>query len=574
MRTYLILLLLTTLYCTDGAEEEDNIGLRCRVDFPSCFPKQLDWAELENNMIGRLVFPGDSENYTFYNFQYNKRNRAFPIVHVIVQSAEDIRAAILFAKHHNLRVTVRSSGHDFLGRSSAHSSFSINLREMKGMRVEPNTTRSLHGELKVETGVTWKEIYQEVHGHQRVILGSAAPSVSPGGYTLGGGHSFLSPSLGLAVDNLLEVQVVLPDGRIATCTEGHTKYVHPDGTEKAEDDGELFWAMKGGGGGTFGVVVYFVYRLHPAPESLIHVLIMMPFYHKSEDKNVASALFQKYNSWTRRVPSYWGGYLTINNYKVNGQMLGLGSGNLTGTSTLYLIKFGPWDDSTMSELQEFYDLRDELPEVSMVVSIRNLSTFWDIQKEITDSWDPHTERAYTMGSLIPPERHNTNLSNFLWTEFINDDNVPIACTFTRLGGKVMEYRVNSSSIHPGWRSAQSCVSCHIGVLNDPGNINTFRDQAGLKDKASGFARRLRDHGNGEYINEADEENPNWKLDFWEKHYVDLLKIKVRHDPDNFFSCRHCVGSDYSTFRVTDNAPAAANASLVLTLIVIVLYTLC
>ena len=81
----------------------------------------------------------------------------------MVQSAEDIRTAIKFARDHNLRVTIKSSGHDFLGKSSAHASFSINLMKMKGMLVTTERTdRSEHGEIKVETGVTWREMYQEV----------------------------------------------------------------------------------------------------------------------------------------------------------------------------------------------------------------------------------------------------------------------------------------------------------------------------------------------------------------------------------------------------------------------------
>ena len=87
----------------------------------------------------------------------------FPFVHVMVHNADDIRAAITFARDHNLRVTIKSSGHDFWGRSSAHSSFSINLMEMKEMLVTTDRTdRSEHGELKVETGATWREIYQKV----------------------------------------------------------------------------------------------------------------------------------------------------------------------------------------------------------------------------------------------------------------------------------------------------------------------------------------------------------------------------------------------------------------------------
>ena len=82
----------------------------------------------------------------------------------MVHSVEDIREAILFARKFNLKVTVKSSGHDFHGRCSIDGSFTINLMEMKKMQVTDTATeRSEYGELKVETGATWKEIYEEVN---------------------------------------------------------------------------------------------------------------------------------------------------------------------------------------------------------------------------------------------------------------------------------------------------------------------------------------------------------------------------------------------------------------------------
>ena len=116
-------------------------------------------------------------------------------------------------------------------------------------------------------------------------------------------------------------------------------------------------------------------------------------------------------------------------------------------------------------------------------------------------------------------------------------------------GKVAEPSINSTSLHPGWRSAQTCVSCLVGVYEDPDNsLNTFKEQERLRAKAIAFAAKLRTFGYGEYINEGDSYNPNWKLDYWGERYVDLLRLKVIYDPDNFFSCHHCVGSDYGSFR--------------------------
>ena len=229
-------------------------------------------------------------------------------------------------------------------------------------------------------------------------------------------------------------QVVLADGRISTCTENQTKHVYPDGTELTEDNGNLFWALRGGGGGTFGVVVYYVFRLHQAPKSLVRINMLMPFYHKSEDRNVASEFLSRYGRWTTAAPSYWGGGVVFDNYDIVGETAGL-SGNLTGIINILLIKLGPWDENTMSEIQDFVDLKEQFPTSFTSFVLTNYSSFWDIAEGFEDVWDPVVDRSYFMGSLIPAESHNTNFSNFLWKEYRNDDNVPISCIFIRLGGK-------------------------------------------------------------------------------------------------------------------------------------------
>ena len=85
-------------------------------------------------------------------------------MHVVCKNTKDIQLAVRFARQHNLRVTIKSSGFDFWGRSTAHTSYSINLMEMKHISVIPSATdRSEHGEVTVETGLNSKEVYEEVH---------------------------------------------------------------------------------------------------------------------------------------------------------------------------------------------------------------------------------------------------------------------------------------------------------------------------------------------------------------------------------------------------------------------------
>ena len=103
-----------------------------------------------------------------------------------------------------------------------------------------------------------------------------------------------------------------------------------------------------------------------------------------------------------------------------------------------------------------------------------------------------------------------------------------------------------SSIHPGFRKAQSLLSCMFDSPPDH-DISTFKRQERQKINAARFAENVRQFGDGTHINNAYITCPEWKEDFWGAHYEDLLKVKVEYDPDNLFYCYHCVGLDKVNF---------------------------
>ena len=105
--------------------------------------------------------------------------------------------------------------------------------------------------------------------------------------------------------------------------------------------------------------------------------------------------------------------------------------------------------------------------------------------------------------------------------------------------------MNSTPLHPGYRTAVSSLTCAVG-LADPEKQSWF-DQAKYDDYliplGDAFSEKLRGFGNGMYLNEPTKNNSMWREDFWGDHYGRLLKIKNRYDPENFFTCHHCVGSE-------------------------------
>ena len=231
---------------------------------------------------------------------------------------------------------------------------------------------------------------------------------------------------------------MLADGRIATCTEDKTIFLLQNGTEKTENKGDLFWALRGGGGGTFGVVSYYVFKLHQAPEAMVKVTVGCAFYINTTNETLAKVVLDGFNGWIKNLPSYWGGYFIFNNIPLHipaSQETGYIAYDLTGTFSMVFNKFGPWDDNTESELQPLYDLKESYGAYITPFTLENKTSFWDYEK---DMHDEPLGRVYMSGSLIPEENYNENLTKFFLDEFLhNNDDVMLYCTVVLLGGKLM-----------------------------------------------------------------------------------------------------------------------------------------
>src|SRR5690349_7751226 len=164
---------------------------------------------------------------------------------VIVRCANvaDVIEAVNYGRTTGLLTAIRGGGHNGGGLGTCDEGLVIDLSRMKGIRVDPNART-----VRVEGGVTGGEMDHATHAFGLATPGGTVSSTGVAGLTLGGGIGHLTRPYGLAIDNLLEVDVVLADGRLVTANE----------TSHAD----LFWAVRGGGG-NFGVVTSFLFRLHP-----------------------------------------------------------------------------------------------------------------------------------------------------------------------------------------------------------------------------------------------------------------------------------------------------------------------
>ena len=194
------------------------------------------------NMRGDLVRPGDDayeDARQLYNAMIDKR----PALIARCADVADVIAAVAFAREAGLPLAIRGGGHNGGGLGSVDDGLVIDLAAMNGVRVDPEART-----VRVEGGATWGKVDHAAHAFGLAVPSGIISTTGVGGLTLGGGLGHLTRRYGLTIDNLLEVDVVLADGRLVTANE----HEHQD----------LFWAVRGGGG-NFGVVTSFLFRAHP-----------------------------------------------------------------------------------------------------------------------------------------------------------------------------------------------------------------------------------------------------------------------------------------------------------------------
>jgi hypothetical protein len=217
---------------------------------------------------GRLIGPGD-DDYDDARAVYNAMIDRRPALIARCASADDVARAIAFAREHDLLIAVRGGGHNGAGLGTCDDGLVIDLSGLKAIEVDPAART-----VRAGGGCTWGEVDRATHEHGLAAPSGIISTTGVGGLTLGGGLGHLTRKHGLSIDNLLEAEVVLADGRQVTASADE----HPD----------LFWALRGGGG-NFGVVTSFLFRLHE-----VHTVIGGPTFWPIEQSAEVLSVYRDF----------------------------------------------------------------------------------------------------------------------------------------------------------------------------------------------------------------------------------------------------------------------------------------
>ncbi|MFJ1601272.1 FAD-binding protein [Streptomyces sp. NPDC088261] len=206
------------------------------------------WGALAKGLDGDLVRPGDASYATarqLYNTRYDSLK---PAAVAYVAGEDDIKECLAFARTHHTPVSIRGGGHSYAGWSSGNGRLVIDISKLDSLGHAASDG-------VIGAGARLADVYRTLAARGRTIPAGSCPTVGVSGLTLGGGHGVAARAYGLTCDSLMSATLITADGKRLTAD--------------AEQNKDLFWALRGAGNGNFGVVTELRFRTHPAPATVV-----------------------------------------------------------------------------------------------------------------------------------------------------------------------------------------------------------------------------------------------------------------------------------------------------------------
>ena len=469
------------------------------------------------------------------------------------RNAGDVAAGVIFARTHNLRLVVKGGGHSYLGTSNAPDSLLIWTRAMNKVSLhDAFVGKGCEGSIapvpgvSTEAGAMWMDLYNAVTTEGgRYVQGGGCTSVGVAGLVQSGGFGSFSKGFGTAAAGLLEAQIVTADGQISianACT-------NPD----------LYWAIKGGGGGTFGVVTRLTLRTQDLPKFL--------GYAGGKIKAQSDTAFAKLISYTmgfyheQLFNPHWGEQIKFgpdNTLEISMVSQGLDKQQAGQVWQPFIewvnaspkdflmtspVRSGAWDGRTWWDLSDnpsmIHDTREGAPKGH---------AWWRGDQDQVGAYLHGYDSLWLPASLLRNDRQQ-HLADAL---------------FAASRYKQVELHINKglAGAPPEAIAATRQTATNPAVLDAfalaliadgegpayPGLVRPAIDMAAAHadardiDRATAELRKIAPNA-GSYVSESNYFNRNWQSEYWGENYARLKTAKAKYDPDGLFYVHHGVGSE-------------------------------
>jgi FAD/FMN-containing dehydrogenase len=422
---------------------------------------------------------------SLWNGMIDKR----PAAIVRCSGVADVIATVNFARDRKLPLAIKAGGHNVSGKAVCDNGIVIDLAPMNNVRIDPEARRARAG-----AGAKWGAFDHEAQAFGLTTTGGVVSSTGVAGLTLGGGIGYLTRTYGLACDNLISADVVTADGRLVRAS--------------ADENADLFWALRGGGG-NFGVVTSLEFRLHAVGPMVAAATI----FHAIED---ARDVLNFYRAFNEQAPDELACYAMIVNAPDD-------LPDQTGKAVLALVAVYSGDAEEGRRLMTPL-VEHGTPLVAVVDAMP-----YTVMQTAFDAGNPHGARYYWKSQYLSG---------------LDDDLLDIIATRARdfrgqhtiigiepLGGA--QSRVDPDATAFVHRDVPYSLGIWTG-WQDPAD-----DQANIS-WTRAFFDAVQTFGAGAYVNYLGEDESDRLAEVYGGNYARLLEIKQKWDPDNLFQQNHNI----------------------------------
>ena len=433
---------------------------------------------------------------------------------VAAESADDIMATVKFAKQHNIRFVIRNTGHDYNGRSTGAGALSVWTRKMKSVEWKSWNDQFYKGTaVKVGAGIQGTDLLEQGRSVGQIVVSGECPTVGPaGGYTQGGGHSAISTSFGLSADNTLEWEVVTAAGELITASRTQNT--------------DMYWALSGGGGGNYGVVVSMTVKTFPDSHFGAATLNFV------SASNPTETFYKGIDAFHAALPAM------------------VESGALV---VYYFTK----DFFKIAPLTAYNQTADQVQAIMnpLLKSLDGLGVKYDVSVSQKDNYYEHFDEYFgplpnsavkvgiaQYGGRLIPKSTFTDTPDALSqvSRYLAEKDV----TFIGVGTDVSPFgKDNQNAVLPAWRKALVHATLTTEWSFDPAKWDKMMANQDLM--TNDIMPRIESitPNSGAYMNEADFRQPNFQQAFFGANYGPLVNIKRKYDPDAFFYALNAVDSE-------------------------------
>jgi FAD/FMN-containing dehydrogenase len=445
--------------------------------------------ELDNRVLGEVIWP-DGPGYDGVRGVFNECVKRRPAVIVRCAGAADVIQAIRYAREYGVRISARGGGHGATGHAVIDGAALLDLRWMRGVRVDRDVRIA-----RVHGGALWSDVNHQTAPFDLVAAGGTCDMVGVGGHTLGGGWGYLARSMGLAIDTLRRADVVTGDGSFVSVSE--------------KQNADLFWALRGGGGGNFGVVTELEFELTPfslTKPDLYGGSLTWPYAK-------ASAVLEMFCQLLPSVPSEI--YLDFSCFG------GGGDGATPSITVVSRLSQGE-TDTVLAPILAIGGSPDKLAAVSYASLLETYA------KEIYQG----RSQLWKSGFLRQPV--DATAINVVVDQYKRAPTEFCLFFIEPLGGRIASVGADATAfVH---RRELMCATI-IGVWTEPQHATATLDwtrafYAGLDGARSG----------GAYVNYADDELAHWQTAYYGANYDRLARLKMQYDPDGLFTFPQAIGT--------------------------------